>query len=886
MCDQFLAKTGSMDRIRKENTAIFSLLALTAVATLGGLALQIKSTYLDLTKVGVVHIEIPSINTLKTLKNTLKIAPINQEEEFEFVSQIEQKKKIAKNEKLIAPKAFWVNNNTKTKTAKNNSLDRIVVSKSTPTKLNEDERELDDLLIYSIHQELKQSFQYALRDGFENGLNKVAKETHRKNNPNSNVHSLYQVHAIDSIPDVERGVSTHKKVINRVNNEYSKLSTQVKIKDNPIKVVNKFIQTKSQEIPKKLIITAPTDELKLTKRKLIIENARELKSLQKSKTNTDYVLTQKSSRIKSQISSSKNVKEPEINHNKLNGLLTQFNAIKPSEDTKSKNQEKHGLDTHTHTLRDIKDDTNIQISDNTNGLPIGVGYSLNTQTPVIDETDVTRDNIIQKANNQVQPLKSELARESTNKITDDKTTKIKNTQEPAGVFSTAQLYDWVQKNKNQSNNVAQNQPIQNSARSTPSIPNQVNYLPAQETQVKDRDDGDSKNNQNANKVNDGLNAMSTITESVKGCDSVNGGVDAFLHYSKIEQFGICKKPLSDEGRRKGSQSRWWEVKKSIDTEDYWTTIAFFSPQSPENVELISNNSIQFLSVLAKTQISKSSAIVFGKINKNQNVKLSGRGDLPLYFNEIDEPEKNTKHFVFLNVEPGAALLHIYGHSGQSMGSIPLIAKEQRATYMNVVDAKQKTLSGYVWSAASSSPLAQISLSVEIVGQHGKKAITNSKGYFEIPDVYQYSDYPVYVDLVRDDYNYRHRYRLDNLETSWSNKDFFYFDLSQVNQWLTQLDGGISPSSSIIVGAIHAPAQLKMKLKSIVSKTELKPEIYEINETGQLSPFSKSTQSKLKRFVIVQVPEGVSQIVLDQDTGKRYWSNSVISQPGVINVVEN
>ncbi len=385
------------------------------------------------------------------------------------------------------------------------------------------------------------------------------------------------------------------------------------------------------------------------------------------------------------------------------------------------------------------------------------------------------------------------------------------------------------------------------------------------------------------------NTEKLIPDPKRFCDSALIGKEALLISSNQEMMSVCRRSISFEGVR-SEQSRWWEVREST---SHWPTLIWQKEADAflENsrIPMLSFNTVKLLSAISRTEAQMSAGIVFGEVPAGLEMSLSGRADAPTFFDRNMKPIASSdvsqaRYFAFLNVAPGNPLLYVSSRGGIQSAAISILVQAGHGTYVNVPSPKLVKIKTTVYDAGSSRPRGLSSLSVQVIGQEGKAAVTNTLGQFEISDVVVFGDYPLYLDVAPNEQSFKHRYRLSPTEVS--SKNLFYFNEQTVAHWISQLEGGVSPVSGLIVGAVSSLAKeknAKLLIGSLEKKTSLAPEVYGLSGSDELIADPKLGQNQI-RFIGVQVSEGANIPSVFNSAGEMIWSELVIAQPGVINVV--
>jgi hypothetical protein len=377
-------------------------------------------------------------------------------------------------------------------------------------------------------------------------------------------------------------------------------------------------------------------------------------------------------------------------------------------------------------------------------------------------------------------------------------------------------------------------------------------------------------------------------EPAKSASPVTSFVEAFEWTNPVT--GVTTEAITienAEGLKAQTGRSGWNLARAL---NHLPTL-YWSNEKP--AALIANNAAFLLSRLAGTAPSTQSetGIVFGKVPSGWSVELSGRAEHPVVLgedNRILQPQstEGDRYFAFLNTEPGAHLVYLVGALGKSNGAVAVPVIPGTATYLDLIQVTKKGLTGKVFDAEATSPRPIKGAQVRVVGQGGATAVTNERGEFSIPGVSVISNYPLFVETDAAT-GFTHRYKV----ASGHEHDLMLFRMTerQITQWLDQLEGGISQASGIVVAAVPGPVAQNTEhavypaTESLLANTNLKPESYTLSETGALqvnTPLKPDTS----RFISVQVPEGPTIVRLEDQRQAMVWSELVISQPGIVNVV--
>jgi len=308
------------------------------------------------------------------------------------------------------------------------------------------------------------------------------------------------------------------------------------------------------------------------------------------------------------------------------------------------------------------------------------------------------------------------------------------------------------------------------------------------------------------------------------------------------------------------------------------------------VPLISSAAAFLLSKISQATILRETGIVFGKVPAGWKVELSGRAEQPVFLNRQNkllsgEVSSEERYFVFLNVNPGAHLIFAARDRISETGALGVPVLRGVATYVDLSAPQKKKISGQVFDASSGIPRGVFGARVRIVGQT-KEAVTRQNGSFEVENIIVIGQYPVFVETeVRTGYTHRYRMMPGHLEKV----SLFRLSPRQVDEWLGQLEGGISADGGLVVAAVpqvvasRPQDRLVPALMTLVDRQSLTPETYTVMASGQMRE-ELPLAATATRFISLQVPEGPVVAEIRDKNKNQVWSELIIASPGVINLV--
>lgn len=381
-------------------------------------------------------------------------------------------------------------------------------------------------------------------------------------------------------------------------------------------------------------------------------------------------------------------------------------------------------------------------------------------------------------------------------------------------------------------------------------------------------------------------------------------VEAFDWNKEISQNAVTTQSLDGENGAAG-----WKVSQ---TENHVGTVSWVSPWVPivgmptnggyppgypngsGPTPLLSTNNAVLLAQLASVSLNRETGIVHGKIPAGYHVEDSGRHEHAIYLsddNQVLPPEAIDKprHFAFLNVAPGAHVLYVTNSLGPlstDAGNVAIPVLPNLATYVDLTTTTTRKIVGRVLNGSEQELRGVPSVHVAVVGQSAASAITDGAGNFYINNVITISNLPIIVETNTQS-GYTHRYRLKSHELN--GVTLYRFGSDDVGSWISQLVGGVSSESAIVVGAApklvakHDNQQLYPTITTLAQDATLRPEIYTISDTGAFR--EKTPLSEISpRFISFQVPEGLAQVSLETQNHQPVWSELMMASPGVINVI--
>ncbi len=317
------------------------------------------------------------------------------------------------------------------------------------------------------------------------------------------------------------------------------------------------------------------------------------------------------------------------------------------------------------------------------------------------------------------------------------------------------------------------------------------------------------------------------------------------------------------------------------------------------IEGLSENDLQLLSRMASTKPIAGLGHILGRVPAGWRVSFSGRSDRPLYLasdlsrnlleRRTEDEKKDERVFFIPNVAPGAHIIYLVNDQGVHVGG-GLIVLAGRETYIQFSVPNEKTYTQRVSNGESQTQKGLVGASVEIIGQSpARYGISSQTGKVDIRYLSLNGDLPQYVDVRARDQGIRFRYRLR--ESNQEAGQLLAFSKDRLEAWIGQLPGGNSPGAGMAllsvaklpINDIDQGLSAAVKLFSGEANQEFVPEAYILDQMGRLIPKVEFTESN-RAAVIVQIPEGPAVIEVESNEQENIWSELIISQPFVVNVL--
>ena len=324
---------------------------------------------------------------------------------------------------------------------------------------------------------------------------------------------------------------------------------------------------------------------------------------------------------------------------------------------------------------------------------------------------------------------------------------------------------------------------------------------------------------------------------------------------------------------------------------YWDTLFLNdSDLIIHSIPMLSHNDVV---MLAQTS-QKQTGVVVGRVSAGYGVSFSGRSEPAVYFalNEkgdavrTDTLEKD-RFFILINASPGSQMIYLMSKTGETKAVVAMPVYAEMATYLDLTSPQKALLSGNIWDAGAVEKTAVPNVNLQLAGMSEPSATTNQHGHFVFSEAPYVRGYPIYLEAEMAS-GFKHRYEVDPRETQ--PRELFYFSSGEVNSWLKQLEGGVSPESGLVFAAfpktiekMDARESLVPELSTVTSNT-LTPEAYTWDSNQKLLNKVEISSNNL-RMMVVQISDGAHLLKLKHSVRKdEVWSGFTFVSAGVINVI--
>jgi hypothetical protein len=293
---------------------------------------------------------------------------------------------------------------------------------------------------------------------------------------------------------------------------------------------------------------------------------------------------------------------------------------------------------------------------------------------------------------------------------------------------------------------------------------------------------------------------------------------------------------------------------------------------------------------AGVSIQSSAGMVSGWIPAGTEVKVRGAARVDYYSDDgrmSATDSHGERYFVARNVGAGAAVVQMtQEQDGEVLTAAGVPVLPSSATQIDLRQVARARVRGHLWSSESSAPTGVAHAEIRVVGFPHLLAITNKDGSFDLGEIQLPQGLSAFIE-ARLPGGYTHRYALHSAQASQP-VDLFLFSDERVQGWLGSLEGGVSPSSGLIVASVRSNLAQGARpvVKPLIPASEQPAETYWITKDDSLQePLrSPSKSGAFTQWIGVEVTSRSVLAGLQSARGRWMQAEWVPTSPGVISVL--
>jgi hypothetical protein len=203
--------------------------------------------------------------------------------------------------------------------------------------------------------------------------------------------------------------------------------------------------------------------------------------------------------------------------------------------------------------------------------------------------------------------------------------------------------------------------------------------------------------------------------------------------------------------------------------------------------------------------------------------------------------------------------------------------------------QQRRLVGRVLEAGLSDAVGVVGAEIVLVGDSSRVAITSQDGSFDLGEIGVPGGGRIFLEAQRPG-GFKHRFEVAPVQVGQDPEQaLFLMSEQQIQRWGQSFEGGLSPSSGWIIGAVEGEwSETEMSIQPVVeagsAESRIQPESYFLDSQNELLAIQGPQSAQGLRWLSIEVPEGAARIGLVDSTGKWLKSTWTPVSPGVINVI--
>jgi len=351
---------------------------------------------------------------------------------------------------------------------------------------------------------------------------------------------------------------------------------------------------------------------------------------------------------------------------------------------------------------------------------------------------------------------------------------------------------------------------------------------------------------------------------------------------KGEDSHVC--PMHKSWISKNWNDEGW-VK--VETESYFPVLVHYPQPSSESVLLMDQNSVALMAIKSGLHYSRGTGMILGSVPQNYKIDFSGRSEDIQYFEF-----KGTKYFFILNVDLGANVVELVSEKNPTeIATVFTPVIEDTVTFLDLSSPTLTDLKVKVVKSGDKENSSISGLTVSLSTQTLFQSQTDTDGYSILKKVPVVIGYPLFVDVsskLNGEKSYQYRYELTKKQKddSYHLKQYAEKNLSH---WLKQVKTKLTEQNGMLVGEYDRKKldgfknHRFIRTDPITEKYTNKTRTYAVLWDEQLSEVDP-LEGDHPKFISVQVPEGLLQAKVVDESKEVIHSSLIPVSPRVINVL--
>ena len=225
--------------------------------------------------------------------------------------------------------------------------------------------------------------------------------------------------------------------------------------------------------------------------------------------------------------------------------------------------------------------------------------------------------------------------------------------------------------------------------------------------------------------------------------------------------------------------------------------------------------MQLLARLAGVEIKATHGLVLANIPAGWNAVMIGKSANALFLNSANLPVSahavtEARSFVAMNVEVGGHFLKVSSNVGSDTAVIGVPVLAGSMTYIDVSSISPVQLKGRILDGSSRVGKAIEAGTIRVLEDGEHFTATDAMGNFDLGRIQTVLDHPILIETQAKNAQgltgMPQRFQLSPSTARKGRVVLFHLAQVQVDEWLGQLEGGISPNSAVVVGAVPSLAR--------------------------------------------------------------------------------